>query len=356
VLSVASACSGANGMVGFLLVGIASQAVIRGPRKGRIAWLLTGAAVIWVVNLLRILAIFLTARGFGSSFAIGVIHPYLGLLLFCLGVAGMVIALPRFGLGLVRRTKREPKPASVGIYRPRARFAAAALVLVAAGLGVLNSNLQEAQAVANSLGSPRLASFTAGQGSPAGWERSFVSGFDWARRFFGQDSNWLRFGYVQVGHGPVTSPIPVIADVINTSRLSSLSFYGIEACYSFHGFTITHPETLDLGGGVVGTVLTWRNREAISRTTLYWQWPIRQRGQTRYERVTLIMDDPPPGMKLTAPALPTPLARRLEARVSDVIQGRTGSGPALSPEQILARKFLTAFARDMVGLRTPAES
>src|SRR4030088_1577661 len=58
VVSIASACSGANGMVGFVLVGVAFIAVVRGRRLPKAIWLLGGTAVLWLLNLGRLLLIF----------------------------------------------------------------------------------------------------------------------------------------------------------------------------------------------------------------------------------------------------------------------------------------------------------
>jgi len=366
VLSVASACSGANGLVGFFLVAVGAQSVIKGPRKRRALWLGVGAGLVWLSNLLRIFLIFLAARFLGQDVALNWIHPFLGLALFCGAILAMVLALPRFGLRFARpgggspdgggpphpERPRAPK------YRPRARVALVTLLLIAAGLGVLNRNLQDAQAVASSLGAARLSSFGIGQGTPTGWERTYIEGFDWARRYFGQDSAWLRYIYLQKPKksGVLVSPQPVIADIITTTRLSALSFYGIEACYSFHGFRVSHSKSVDLGDGVVGGILTWVSRDGVSRTTLYWQWPIRRNHKTVYERVTLIMNDPVAGSRVSSPAVPSELSREFQVRIADAIQGRGGSGgPKLTPIQVAARKFLVAFARDMVAQRAVAK-
>src|SRR5688572_17861804 len=50
-LSVASACSGVNSLVGFMLVGGALTLVLKGSWWRRAAWLLCGIVVIWVLNL-----------------------------------------------------------------------------------------------------------------------------------------------------------------------------------------------------------------------------------------------------------------------------------------------------------------
>ena len=56
--SVVSACSGVNSVVGFLLVGSAFAAVVRGPMVGKVLWLVGGMVLLWVINLVRITFIF----------------------------------------------------------------------------------------------------------------------------------------------------------------------------------------------------------------------------------------------------------------------------------------------------------
>ncbi len=66
-ISVVSACSGVNGMVGFLLVGVAFGAVVRGPRIRKALWLTAGLALLWLINLGRILFIFWAGKVWGSQ-------------------------------------------------------------------------------------------------------------------------------------------------------------------------------------------------------------------------------------------------------------------------------------------------
>jgi hypothetical protein len=50
-LSVVSACAGVNGMVGFLLVGLAFAAAVTGPRLRKALWLTLGLVLLWTVSL-----------------------------------------------------------------------------------------------------------------------------------------------------------------------------------------------------------------------------------------------------------------------------------------------------------------
>src|SRR5262249_31204556 len=93
-----SACSGVNGMVGFLLVGIAFGVIVRGPRIRKLLWLAGGLALLWVINVARIVFIFWTGRLWGEKVAIDVFHPFIGLLTFNVGIICMLLALRPMGL------------------------------------------------------------------------------------------------------------------------------------------------------------------------------------------------------------------------------------------------------------------
>src|SRR5205823_2454472 len=100
VLSVASACAGANSSLGFALVGLAFVGVAGGGLIRKSLWLAAGTMLIWSLNLLRILVIFGAGRVWGEGVAIDTLHPFLGLVGFTLGLLVMVAASPSFGVRL----------------------------------------------------------------------------------------------------------------------------------------------------------------------------------------------------------------------------------------------------------------
>ena len=111
-VSVASACSGVNGLVGYTLVGIAFVAIVKGPIWRKLAWLGAGLLLIWLLNVARIILIFAVGKEWGESVALDALHPYLGLVTFSLGVLVMLALLGRFGLRLSisRPTGAKPTP------------------------------------------------------------------------------------------------------------------------------------------------------------------------------------------------------------------------------------------------------
>lgn len=375
-LSVASACSGANGIVGFLLVATAFVLVVDGSRWRKIAWLLAGAFLVWLLNIGRILTIFLSAKEWGERVAIDGFHPYVGLVVFNLAVVIMVLTMRVFGLR-IRRSQRRPDdpgtdlrngPAGGGApYRPRLASALLAVLMVATGVGVFNGQLRDYDRIANGLGSPRLADFESSQATPDSWTVRKVDTYTQYERFFGEGSTWDRYQFLYAGPSVVDAPaldgadpdalpalganIPIYVDVVETPDRAALNAYGIEQCYSFHGYEITGVQSVDLGDGLVGGMLTWTNDVNQTWTTLYWHWPIATAEGTRYERVTLLMNDQPTNV-FRSPQLDTDGTRQLQLDLNDVLRG-TGSEEDRT-RLLGTRQFMIGFARELVALRSPA--
>src|SRR5438445_3109590 len=268
VVSVASACSGANGMVGVILVGVAFIAVVEGRRLPKAIWLLGGTAVLWLLNLGRVLLIFAVGQRWGEHAAIDSFHPYIGLVVFNLGVALMILVMPAFGLH-VRGRERARSTMDAGVAAGRTerirravrdgRVALVVITLAAASLGAANSGLARYGLVASELGKPRLVGFSQSQGQLVGWSVTQSESFTAGLRFFGETSTWKRFLYLDHGTDAASrlrSSAPVIADVISTSDLHSLSVYGVEACYNFHGYRIQAPRHADPPPPTTSTLTT----------------------------------------------------------------------------------------------------
>ena len=97
-LSIVSACSGVNGVVGFLLVGSAFAAIVRGPIVRKVLWLAGGMLLLFALNLGRITFIFFAGKEWGESVAINIFHPFIGLVLFCVGVIVMLLLIRPLGM------------------------------------------------------------------------------------------------------------------------------------------------------------------------------------------------------------------------------------------------------------------
>ena len=342
-LSIVSACSGINGIVGFLLVGVAFAAVVQGPivRKG--LWLVGGMLLLWVINLGRLLFIFWAGQQWGEHVAINILHPFVGLITFAVGVVIMVLAIGPLGMTIGQRTPG----AQVGSRHSHRRqpiavpkvFAAIAVVLAAAiVLGVSNIGLRSYDLVANAAGEPKLVSFHAIPVSPAGWKSRFYTRYDWAKPLFGGDSTWFRYSFVPSGQGgDLEAPFGVTADVIDTSNLQAFSAYGVEACYQFHGLSLRDVAQVNVGGGITGQAMSFSGIGTQSWSVVYWIVPVKEAHSTSYERFVLYLlnargDSPvqvPRGVKITN------------------VAGSLGSN-ASDAQLVVNRTFLVAFAHELI--------
>jgi len=365
-LSVASACSGANGFVGFLLVGIAFSVMVEGKKWAKFLWLLIGVTLVWILNIARILVVFAVAQKWGERVAIDGFHPFVGLIAFTAGVGGMVMVMSRFGLrfrSIETKSKAKAKAmAPTGTaspkkrHSPSLRYAAGVVMLSTVAVGVLNSGLENNDLVSTSLGSPRLASFAESKETPPDWSLQTLATYDWSKQFFGSASNWTRYQYLSTSAtSPLRASIPITTDIIDTPDRAALNSYGVEACYKFHGYKVTGVKSVDLGGGVVGDLLTWTlttGKRPVAYTTLYWHWPIKTAKGTSYERVTLIVIDQASN-NFTSPSQSSDgFIESVGIKANDALRS-AGDDETVS-RLLQTRQFLVAFGKDMIQSRKPA--
>ena len=344
LVQVASACSGANGLLGFLLVASAFTLVARGTKSAKFSWLAAGTALVWVFNVIRIVAILAVGKFFGETASIDILHPVAGLFTFNIAVLIMVLQAHRFGLSL---------PVFSGPSRTRAVLAAVptagramlGIVVIALFGSVFNHNLTAYDPISSSVGNPRVGKFSQVSLRPTGFRGERVGTFENGKRFFGEDSSWVRYQYAALGTSQLGSDVPVLADVINTGKLQAFSDFGIEACYRFHGYSTEGVKRVDLGNGVVGTVLNWADPDGLAWTTVYWLWAVREGSGLRYERVVLLLNDSN-SARVASPPLEDSIARQVGIRADEAVRGaETGDVTARQGE---LRTFLVQFARTVI--------
>ena len=344
LVQVASACSGANGLLGFLLVASAFTLVARGTKSAKFSWLAAGTALVWVFNVIRIVAILAVGKFFGETASIEILHPVAGLFTFNIAVLIMVLQAHRFGLAL---------PVFSGPSRTRAVLAAVpsagramlGIVVIALFGSVFNHNLTAYDPISSSVGNPRVGKFSQVSLRPTGFRGERVGTFENGKRFFGEDSSWVRYQYAALGTSQLGSDVPVLADVINTGKLQAFSDFGIEACYRFHGYSTEGVKRVDLGNGVVGTVLNWADPDGLAWTTVYWLWAVREGSGLRYERVVLLLNDSN-SARVASPPLEDSIARQVGIRADEAVRGaETGDVTARQGE---LRTFLVQFARTVI--------
>lgn len=362
-LSVISACSGVNGVVGFVLVGSAFWAIVNGNNLRKLLWLAVGMVIIWAMNLFRLLFIFWAGKTWGEHVAISILHPFVGLLTFGVGVVVMMLLMRPFGMTIAtpEHAPVVPPASSPGGGEPGAQSALRGLpahrdsvavprvflaTIIVAGaavaLSVADSGLRVYNLVANSSGEPTLTALTGADSrvaAPPGWTGSYEAQFDWAKPYFGDDSTWYRYAYVAAPGAPVYSSIPVTVDVINTTDLDSFSAYGIIACYTFHGYQLQDVADVNLGGGITGQTLSYTAGSNGSWTIVYWIVPVKNGNQTHYERVVVYLINGVGGT-IRYPAS-TPGVHNLSGSLNGVTSPQT---------RLLQRNrnFVVAFAQSLI--------
>jgi exosortase/archaeosortase family protein len=294
-VSIGSACAGVNSLVGFLLLGGALLYVVRGPALRRVAWLAVGLGLVFCLNVIRILAILAIGASFGQEAALDVLHPVAGMLVFSVGVIGMVALVPRFGLRFLEMAPKAAPPEadrSNPVRRVRPAFAVALGLAVV--LGASNAAYARFEAISSGLTDARLQSFDVRTAQVSGWESRFVAQFAQVRQYFGPTSTWERVMYLPTERASIGSTKSVYVDVVTTDNPASFTAFGLEACYTFHGYEIESVTTVDVGAGVRGQVIDYTNTKLeMDWSALWWEWPYTEDGETRYERIVIFMANGP---------------------------------------------------------------
>jgi exosortase/archaeosortase family protein len=344
-LSIVSACSGVNSVVGFLLIGSAFAAVVHGPIVRKVLWLAGGMLLLWAINLGRITFIFWAGRTWGEHVAIDILHPFIGLVTFSLGVLVLVLLIQPLGMTI----GTPPTPVGAHSLRPAAPgrakaspavpkvYAAVIVVTVAAVIiGISNLGLRTYNLVADASGQPKLAAYISAPVAPVGWDMRRIAVYNWAKPLFGDTSIWDRYLLSATEGGDLHAAVPVVADAIVTPDLESFSAYGVEACYQFHGYTLADVAQVNVGGGITGQAMSYTSQQYGSWSIVYWIIPVKFNGATNYERVVLYVQN-------TGHGVITPATAKLS--------GITNVAGTLGPQDgqlIQNRQFLVAFARELI--------
>ncbi len=346
-LSIVSACSGVNSVVGFLLIGSAFAAVVRGPLVRKILWLVGGMLFLWAVNLARITFIFWAGKTWGEHVAIGVLHPFVGLVTFSLGVVVLVALIRPLGMHVGMDPPKPVEPrvqpkawARASLAVPKVYAAIIVVTVAAVVLGISNVGLKSYNLVADASGQPKLEAYIAAPAAPAGWRTRRVATYNWAKPLFGDTSIWDRYVLHATGRGDLKTSIPVIADVITTPDLESFSAYGVEACYQFHGYSLADVARVNVGGGITGQAMSYTSQQYGSWSIVYWIIPVKLGATTTYQRIVLYVQNQGHGVVVPATANTTG------------IYNVAGSLNPSDVQLVQNRAFLVAFARQMLSVES----
>jgi len=298
-LAVGSACSGINSLVGFVIIGAAFNTIFRGNLLRRGLWLASGLVLVGALNVARIDLIFVAGAAFGEAFALDVLHPVAGIVVFGIGALAMLLMAPLFGLRIPelparvqagRHTDKLGAPGARGRATRRVRVAApmAVALVLAAMLAVPDASFAHYDSLVDAFGAPTLGAIDPNGLALAGWTAEPSSSFEQAPTYFGANATWERVPFDSAdSSAPALSTIYL--DVIRTDDAGSLAAYGVEACYNFHGFTAVSSGSIDVGAGVRAEFASYRSPIAGTDLSIaWWEWPFNAGGQTRYERLVLL--------------------------------------------------------------------
>jgi exosortase/archaeosortase family protein len=367
-LSVVSACSGVNGVVGFLLVGSAFAAIVRGPLLRKVLWLAGGMALLWAINLGRITFIFFAGKEWGESVAINVFHPFIGLVTFSLGVLVMILLIKPLGMHITIGEDRSdvrapvagpaavpslygppapPRRPKVALAVPKIYMALVIAVVAALVLGISNYGLRTYNLVAGVTGEAKLFAFVRYPSAPRGWDVQYATTYNWAKPLFGDTSVWNRYYLRADGPGPLRTSVPVVADVINTPDLSSFSAYGVENCYTFHGYSLADVAQVSLAGGITGQAMSYTSQQYGSWSIVYWIVPVKASVKggsgVNFERVVLYVQNSGQGAAVRG------------LTTGDSVHNLAGTlNPADRPDRALInnRTFLVSFAKNLIDTQS----
>jgi exosortase/archaeosortase family protein len=315
-ISIGTACSGADSVLGFALIGGSVLTVMTGGRGRKLLWWISGMVLTFILNIFRLTSIIFLAHIGHPGLALGGYHAVIGLILFAIAVMIMLWVLPYFGLHqrppvvdaprtLLSNTPVKTQlsaPVTVGqakaveslhpLARPReqqrgwSRRRIAALSAVAAFTVVValaDSGLQPYAAFDDGSGSPTVKPFSQLTSAPSKrWSIYEEAQYSWATEYFGADATWLRYEITPPGGGAA------YADVVLTDDKGSLDAYNLENCFLFHNYDIVTSERIDLGSGVYGLLLNYHDPSVNENwASVSWAWPVTYKGTTYYERINL---------------------------------------------------------------------
>ena len=117
ILGIGSACAGFEAistvglLSGAMLLVSEHKAAARWQRfAGKLAWFACGIALATIGNIVRIAVVFGAAHAFGITFAMAVVHPYVGMIALALDLILLLVLRPRFGLSFTMPGTPRPLP------------------------------------------------------------------------------------------------------------------------------------------------------------------------------------------------------------------------------------------------------
>jgi hypothetical protein len=227
---------------------------------------------------------------------------------------------------------------------PKVYLAVAAVALSALVIGSSNLGLRTYNLVAGVAGQAKLTAYIQGPVAPPGWAAQYETSYGWAKPLFGDTSVWNRYQLRSTGSGSLPTNTPVVADVINTTDLSSFSAFGVENCYTFHGYALKDVTQVALAGGITGQAMSYTSQQFGSWSIVYWIVPVKMAaGGTSYERVVLYVQNRGQGVLVKG---------HTNQDAGQNIGGTLTAADQADRPLINNRTFLVAFARELIDAQS----
>jgi len=329
-LVIGQLCSGTSTIGGVLLGGTAIMLLSRGRVMSKLRWTAFGVALGFVANGVRVVALLLAATR-DVDFAVDVLHPALGIVLFLLTLGVMLLLLRPFGLRFAPE-RAGPHlawaPSEGGGRILRGLWVAAPLAGLVIGVGVAGA--QQYDFVGLGDGAPQIAVDSERTIIPPveGWDLTHVTRIGWTD-LFGKQSRGDVFTYTKagVGEGP-GQPFVLVQTIIAESK-TSLDRYTLEQCIDFHRRDLEGRRAVPLGHGVTGVILH-EVYDGVPSSTLYFVFPVSVDGELRHARIALFGDIEAPTWVTAEPpsgAAGSVLADRVGLVLDNALDGLPGTTP-----------------------------
>jgi hypothetical protein len=249
-----------------------------------------------------------------------VLHPTVGLVLFALSFALLLALAPRCHLDIGAPWRRRATAAANEGDKPSSRTwgwrRLTLMLLIVSGAALAESNLQQFGWLSDSsLPTVGLTNPHALFHAPPGWHVTSADTVTGWAPFFGPST----VSAVMTVGAPGQTPVGVQA--ILTRDESTFSTYGVENCYTFHGYQLQAVRRIALGNGVTGTLIDFRVQRRPA-SALYWIQPVRTPQGLYHQRIVLITDGGRRSLRLAS------LPRKVEA--PGIVQPVQGFATALA--------------------------
>ncbi len=285
---ISDACSGINAMIGFFVVGVPLVLTWHGRRSNKIGWLATGVFAAFISNLLRVGILLYLSANVGIDFALGTVHPVLGIVLFVGVFAGMLWLAGSFHLSYKTRSAVSIRESQLAA-RPEGYIARVGVAGIAAlVLAVGQVSLGQFGPLA-----PGSVPVTSANEASAllpdlpGWSRELREEINW-ENLFGRGSQSRVFTYR-------SGEASVVVQFVATRDKGSLDTYSLEQCDVFHGDQVAGVSTVNLGHGISARLVESKfnpgdGRAILNANTLYWLMPVMVGKQEYHARIALLAD------------------------------------------------------------------